>query len=482
MLLETFPTLGTYWPNLRLASSKQAAFLLLDVREALYGGAAGGGKSDALLAGALQYVDVPGYAAIIFRRSFTDLALPGAALARSKDWLGGLADWNEREKTWTFPSGATLTFGYLERDVDVYRYKSAEFTYIAFDELTSFSEFQYRYLFSRLRRTKLVKATPRMRAASNPGDIGHQWVKERLVDDETRKKGAAFIPARVSDNPGLVVEEYRQNLLENLDETLVEQLLEGNWEAFVGMAFSKFGSANKIRSFQLDDSIARIEAMDYGLNGTAWGLVATDYDGNVIFVDTIEGKNLLPDEVCDLVIQKRKYGWGFGNTVWGDPSLQHRTYGRGRWGQPATVASEFVDNGVPLAFANNDPRAGMLRLKTLIEPREDRRFPSWHPRVGEYGAPQMFVVESACKPLVKALTTAPVQPIDKPDAGEKINPDWEAKHGHFTAMARYAVMSKPEPSKLPAEQEPEDPRAALLWRDRKRAEKVLPMMQRRYVY
>src|SRR4051812_7334087 len=87
----------------------QEAFLSLDCREAMYGGAAGGGKSDALLMAALQYVDVPGYSALILRRTFPDLALPGAIMDRSKEWLHGTdAHWNENERRWTFPSGATL--------------------------------------------------------------------------------------------------------------------------------------------------------------------------------------------------------------------------------------------------------------------------------------------------------------------------------------------------------------------------------------
>src|SRR5499427_10527414 len=110
LLAQKWPTLEMLWPHLRTASAKQAAFLSLDCLEAGYGGAAGGGKSDALLAAALQYVDVPGYAALILRRSFSDLALPGAAMARSKEWLTGRAKRNEREKTWALQASASLTF------------------------------------------------------------------------------------------------------------------------------------------------------------------------------------------------------------------------------------------------------------------------------------------------------------------------------------------------------------------------------------
>src|SRR3954451_24299189 len=114
------------------------------------------------------------------------------------------------------------------------------------------------------------------------------------------------------------------------------------------------------------------------LNGTAWSLVPTDYDGNIVFYDAIAESNLLPDEVCALVTPKRKAGWGFGATPYADPSLWHRTSTRNKWGQPASLDREFSDNGVGLYPANNDPRAGLIRLRTLIEPDPRRRFPSWH--------------------------------------------------------------------------------------------------------
>ena len=118
---------------------------------------------------ALAYVDVPGYRALLFRRSFPDLNLPGALMDRAREWLGGsAARWNAHDHVWTFPSGASLTFGYLENEKDKYRYQSAELQYIGFDELTQFAESQYLYLFSRLRRLAGSAVPLRMRAASNP--------------------------------------------------------------------------------------------------------------------------------------------------------------------------------------------------------------------------------------------------------------------------------------------------------------------------
>ena len=210
-------------------TTKQAAFLAVPVREALFGGSAGGGKSSALLMAALQYVEEPGYAAILFRRTYADLALPGAIMDRSKEWLSGKrARWNEREKTWTFPSGATLSFGYLEHEQDKYRYQGSEYQFAGFDELTQLGESQYRYLFSRLRRLKGSSVPLRMRAASNPGGVGHAWVLQRFITE--RRPDRLFIPATLDDNPYLDRDEYVKSL-QDLDPYTRAQLLNGDWFA-----------------------------------------------------------------------------------------------------------------------------------------------------------------------------------------------------------------------------------------------------------
>jgi len=222
---------------------KQQRFLLhAETRELFFGGAGGGGKSQAAWYGALQFVETPGYAALIFRRTYADLALPKALMARSKAYLANTAAvWNETQKTWTFPSGATITFAYLENENDKYRYASAEFQYIFFDELTHFTETQYTFLFSRLRKEKVgpIADVPlRMRSASNPGGRGHDWVKKRFVDEETRQKNRVFIPAKMEDNPTLDQEEYRESL-SNTDPLTRKQIEDGNWNAVEGGRFKK---------------------------------------------------------------------------------------------------------------------------------------------------------------------------------------------------------------------------------------------------
>ena len=209
-------------------TDKQARFLVRLEKEAFYGGSAGGGKSSALLAAALMFVDIPGYSAIIFRRTYRDLALPGALMDRANEWLAGTdARWKAEDKTWIFPSGASITFGYLDAPNDKYRYQGAEFQAIFFDELTQIRENDYRYLFSRLRRLKDSSIPLRVRSASNPGGVGHTWVKNRfIVSKETDR---IFIPAGLADNPYLDQDSYRQSLMA-LDPVSREQLLNGDWD------------------------------------------------------------------------------------------------------------------------------------------------------------------------------------------------------------------------------------------------------------
>lgn len=213
---------------------KQRAFLLMnDTKEILYGGAAGGGKSIAQLMGALQFVDVPGYSAILFRRTYADLSLPGALIDISKQWLMPFVDskevrWSEKEKQYTFPSGATLNFGYLESDNDCYRYQGAEFQYIGMDECTHISPSNYRYLFSRLRKKKEMQVPLRFRATANPGGQFGEYYYQRFFV-EGRDAGRIFIPAGLDDNPFLDAEAYKEALNE-LDPIEREQLLNGNWE------------------------------------------------------------------------------------------------------------------------------------------------------------------------------------------------------------------------------------------------------------
>ena len=232
------PRMNKYIP-ITPTAKQTAALLMNSERELLYGGAAGGGKSVYLLAAALQYVDVPGYAGILFRKTFSDLMLPGALIPMSQQWLmgwmdKGLVQWKDKDKKYIFhESGATLSFGYLENKDDHFRYQGAEFQFIGFDEVTHINPESYRYLFSRLRRKKGAPVPIRMRATANPGGVFGEYYYDRFfvdnIDQTTNKRKRIFLQAGLDDNPHVDEEAYRQALAE-LDPITRAQLEDGNWE------------------------------------------------------------------------------------------------------------------------------------------------------------------------------------------------------------------------------------------------------------
>ena len=222
------------WPHNPHAT--QQAFLLLDdYKEAFYGGAAGGGKSDALLMAASQYTDFPHYRALVLRRTYPELSMPGAIMDRAKMWWAGrAARWNGDDHQLVFPSGASITFAHAQYEDDVLRFSGTEFHAMFVDELTRFTETMYRFLFSRIRKNVGDPIPLRMRGASNPGDVGHEWVKKWFVNPGATDR--PFIPARLKDNPSIDQAAYIENLM-MLHPTDRKRLLEGDWDVAEAGAF-----------------------------------------------------------------------------------------------------------------------------------------------------------------------------------------------------------------------------------------------------
>ena len=455
MLAAAWPPLRTYCPILQTVSAQQAAFLSLDCTEALYGGAVGGGKTGALLMAALQYVHIPDYAALILRRTFPELEQPDGPIDQSLRWFASVPEslrpvYNRGDHEWRFPSGAVLKFGHLDHPNAMIRYQGGGYHFFGFDELTHFDEQPYEFIgFSRTRRPRegpLSRVPMRVRATANPGGPGHMWVKQRFITG--RKPGVMFVPAKLEHNPGIDFDDYVSRLSE-LGPELRQQLLDGDWDAIEHAAF-EIRDVHMVDGFEPGDGMEKFEGADWGLNGAPWALWTVDFEENVVGTDLLYVHDTLPSDFCsDHLIPRRKASWGFDNRAFVDPSIWQRTSTKNRWGQPAMLADEFTDNGVNVERANNDPRAGLIRIREMLKPDPEHPFPDWHPRRGEMGAPRVFFVRGVFDPVVEELRAAPLQPIDKRDGGEMVDPKWESRVGHCVAMCRYSLMTRPAPSERP---------------------------------
>lgn len=290
---------------------KQRRFLSLECREALYGGAAGGGKSDALLMASLKHVDHPGWAAMLFRKTHADLALEGALMDRAHEWLGGTdAHWDGQNKKWTFPSGATLSFGYMDDPKAHFRYKSSEFTFIGFDQLEQMPEVQYRYMFTRMRSTHGIPTE--MRGSANPGDIGHDWIKRRFgIPDDIdfgavyENEGRYFVPARLEDNPTMP-SEYEVNLRE-VDDVTFQQLRWGKWiRDTTGLVYSSWDDAkcttDELPKLPAGEQWRYLLACDFGVTDpTAYvELAFTRHNPTVYVTRSDQWTDLAPSDTAEL--------------------------------------------------------------------------------------------------------------------------------------------------------------------------------------
>ncbi|MBQ9412688.1 MAG: terminase family protein [Oscillospiraceae bacterium] len=239
---------------------RQRAFMARREWEALYGGAAGGGKSEALVMEALRQVHIPHYKALILRKTFPELRELIDKTQRYYPRAFPKAGYHSGTHTWTFPSGARVVFGAMQHPRDRTKYQGQAYDFIAFDELTHFTWEEYSYLFSRCRPNG-PGTRCYIRSTANPGGIGHGWVKERFItaappmtpireEVSWRDAGGAlrqavrsrvFVPASVFDNAALLQNDpgYAASLA-SLPEAERNALLYGDWDSFSGQVFTEW--------------------------------------------------------------------------------------------------------------------------------------------------------------------------------------------------------------------------------------------------
>jgi hypothetical protein len=220
----------------------------------MFGGAVGGGKTEVLMEWLKEPVIHPGYSGLFLRRTYTQLeGSPKAPIERSRKFFGPIGgEWVQRFHGWVFPNGAMVKFGHCQRELDKHNYDGHEYHRIVFDQVEQFSETQYAYLYSRLRREKGYPVPCGVRSSANP--VGGSWVKRRFVSDEAIEAtrgltaydpsppgmifeapcGGLYMPSRVADNPSLNTDEYIETLRSKLGATLAAKLANGDWTAVEG--------------------------------------------------------------------------------------------------------------------------------------------------------------------------------------------------------------------------------------------------------
>lgn len=350
-------------------SRKQKAFISANESEVLFGGAAGGGKSygqlvDALLF-ALKYAKSK---QLILRRTFSELekSLIRTALSLYPKEIFTL---NSSTHTGKFINGSIIDFGYCATENDVFQYQSAEYDVVRFDELTHFTEFQYIYLISRVRG---ANGFPKqIKSSTNPGGVGHTWVKERFVDPappNTSFRGKdgmsrVFIPSFVDDNKFLMKSDpaYKQRLLA-LPEAERRALLEGDWNIFEGQYFTEFDRKIHVcEPFKIPSDWRIYRTIDYGLDMLACYWIAVDSLRNAyVFKELCESNLPISDAAQKIIDYTDKTEDVYATLA--PPDLWNRSQETGK-----SKAFIFEDAGLRLTKSNNDREAGWLAIKELLK-------------------------------------------------------------------------------------------------------------------
>lgn len=382
--------------RLRL-TRKQKRFIDATEAEVLFGGAAGGGKSygqmlDALLF-ALKY---PGSKQLVLRRTFAELdkSLIRTALAV---YPREIFIFNASSHTGRFKNGSCIDFGYCAAENDVYQYQSAEYDCIRFDELTHFTEMQYVYLISRVRGAN--DFPKQIKSSTNPGGVGHSWVKARFIDPApagesfigTGGMRRVFIPSLLDDNSFLNRHDpdYKRRL-EALPEREKKALLFGDWNIFEGQYFNEF-SENKhcIEPFEIPSGWRKYRTLDYGLDRLAVLWIALSPDGRVYVYREYCESSLSISAAAQAINERTPRGEDIYATL-APPDLWSRTQETGK-----SKASIFGEWGVSFTKTSNDRECGWLAIKELLRDTDN--------------GPRLKIFRS-CTELIKCL---PALAIDK---------------------------------------------------------------------
>ncbi|MBO4914665.1 MAG: phage terminase large subunit [Oscillospiraceae bacterium] len=352
---------------------KQELFFSARERYVCYGGARGGGKSWCVRHKAvLMAARYAGIRMLILRRTLVELRENHIRPMRAM--LKGVADYRATDKTFEFPNGSLIVFGYCDGESDVDQYQGQEYDVIFMDEATHFTEYQYATLTACLRGAN--DFPKRMYLTCNPGGPGHAWVKRLFIDRDFREgerpEDYVFIPAKVTDNRVLMEKdpEYVRRL-DNLPRGLREAWRDGKWDVFVGQFFTEWDrDRHVVEAFQPPSWWRWYVTMDYGLDMLAALLIGVDEKGDAYVVGEVyEGRDLgdghdglIVSEAAKAVIELA--GERVITAYLAPPDLWNARQETGR-----SVADIFAEHGVYLTRTSNDRVDGWMAVKEWLKPR-----------------------------------------------------------------------------------------------------------------
>jgi hypothetical protein len=405
----------------------QTDFLAAGEKDVLYGGAAGGGKSYAMLIDPLRYAHKKAHRALILRRSMPELR---EMIDKSRE-LYPLAfqgaKFREVEKLWNFPSGAKIEFGFLERDADVYRYQGQAYSWIGFDEITHLpTEFSWNYLASRLRTTDPEIQTY-LRCTANPGGVGSHWVKKRYIEPSKHNTGfkgkdglsRKFIPAKLADNPYLAHDGIYEQMLMSLPPIQRRQLLEGNWDVAEGAAFVEFDTqVHVIPPFEMPIGWERTKGVDYGYAAEScclWGIIDSN-DGTLIIYRELYRKGLTGEELGSIITDMELE----------DPFAVSGVLDGAAWAKTGssgpTVGEALLKQGHKLRRADKNRVQGKIQVHEFL-------------KIKENGRPKLQIFNT-CPNLIRELQGIPLSKTNPEDV------DTHASDHAYDAL-RYMIMGRP---------------------------------------
>jgi hypothetical protein len=293
----------------------------------------------------------------------------------------------------------------------------------------------------------------------------------QMVEEASERETVVITKGTTYDNAENLAPEFLSEIITRYKGTrLGRQELDAELLLDEGLAYRLIDGTHLIPPVPIDNWWGRFEAMDYGTSApTSWGCFAVDYDGNVIAFG-LHHEPGFPSETAPKINAARARWWSRKDTgeleralCYAPADIRTRYSKRQMDGKEISAETEFNELGIYFAHAQQDRRAGYIRIAEMLKLDPDHEFPDWHPRARETGAPRLYILDSEeMQPLVSALRDAPLEDVDSPLSklpGEAVEEDWESRLGHAHAMLRYALMSRPRAAEAP---KPviEDPRQA----------------------